>query len=437
MTVVQMHGRSGKNGSKTAVIAALDIGSTKICCIIAELQPPKQKGQVDPKQLLKVIGFGQTLSRGVRGGAVIDINEAECAIRLAVDAAERMASTAINDVYVSVAGGRPQSHSYSGKVRTQTGVVSPRDIENAVSAALRNVSVGKRTVLHLAPTGHALDGTTNISTPLGMHGEELVADIGLTTIEPTYLRNLELAVERAHLNAVGFVIAPYAAAKAALIADEMALGSLVIDLGGAMTSIGLFNNGQLIAADSVPLGGMHVTNDIAQGLSTTIAHAERMKTLFGTVLPNGHSDREMLAVPQLGERGVDTVHKVKKSQLFNILRPRIEEILELVRDRIAAPAFMSHAAGRVVLTGGGSQLTGIRDLASAVLGRPVRLGQAVALSGLPEHARHAGFAVATGVLCYAVKPDQHYAVPQEAATAFQRAQLGYVRRVGQWLAEAL
>jgi cell division protein FtsA len=437
MSVVQLHGRGGKGGSKATIISALDIGSTKICCLIAEVQPPRQKGQVDAKHLLKVIGFGQTASRGVRGGAIVDVNEAECAIRLAVDAAERMAQTAISDVYVSVSGGRPQSHCHSGKVRTQSGVVGPRDLENAVSAALAHVSVGKRTLMHLVPVGHSLDGVSNISTPLGMHGEVLGADVGVTTIEPTYLRNLELAVERAHLRGVGFVVAPYAAAKAALTPDEFSLGSIVIDLGGALTSVGLFNNGQLIAADSVPLGGMHVTSDIAQGLSTTMAHAERMKTLFGNVLPDGHGDREMLAVPMLGERGVDTVNKVPMSHLTSILRPRLEEIFELVRDKISGPTFASQAASRVVLTGGGSQMPGIRDLATAILGRQVRLGHAVALAGLPEHARHAGFAVATGTLCYALNPDRHYSVPQEAAVAFQRAQMGYVRRVGQWLAEAL
>jgi cell division protein FtsA len=436
MTVVQMHGRGGKSGSGSKIIAALDIGSTKICCLIAEVQPPRQKGFVDPKQLLKIIGFGQTLSRGVRGGAIVDVNEAECAVRLAVDAAERMASVAINSVYVSVSGGRPQSQCYAGRVRTQTGVVGPRDIENAVSAALLNVSVGNRSVLHLAPVGHGLDGVGNIAKPHGMHGEELHADIAVTTIDPTYLRNLELVVERAHLHAAGFVIAPYAAAKSALTADEMELGSLVVELGGSMTNIGLFTNGTLVAADSVPLGGMHVTNDIAQGLSTTIAHAERMKTLFGTVLPDGHSEREMLAVPLLGERGVDTIQKIPKSHLTNILAPRLEEIFELVAQKISSPAFALQPAGRVVLTGGASQLTGIRDLATVVLGRQVRLASPLAQSGIPDHARHAGFAVALGTLCYAVKPDQHYLVPYEAVTAFQRSQMGYARRVGQWLADA-
>jgi cell division protein FtsA len=437
MSAVQIGGRGVKAVSKTTLVAALDIGSTKICCLIAELQPAKSRVSADPRAQLRVIGFGQTASRGVRNGAIVDVNEAECAIRIAVDAAERMAKISIRDVYVSVSGGRPQSQIYTGGVVTQTGVVSPRDVENAISTALLKVSVGKRALLHLSPTGHRLDGVSNISRPIGMHGEELIADIGVTTIDPTYLRNLELVVARAHLNALGFVVSPYAAAKAVLTPDELSLGSIVIDMGGALTGIGLFNNGKLIAAETVPLGGIHVTNDVAQGLSTTVAHAERMKTLWGNVLPEGHSEREMLAVPMLGERGVDTVQKVPRSFLTKILQSRLEEIFEHVRTKISSPAFAMPGNARVVLTGGGSQLSGVRELAAAILGRHVRLGQTAALSGLPEHARHAGFNVAAGVLCYAANPDRHYAVPQEAAIAFQRSQMGYVQRVGQWLAEAL
>jgi cell division protein FtsA len=437
MTEVHLHGRSGKGGSKTTIVAALDIGSTKICCLIAELQPSKTRGQIDPRSNLKIIGFGQTASRGVRGGAIVDMNDSECAIRLAVDAAERMARVAITDVYVSVSGGRPQSQIHSGRVRTQTGIVNPRDLENSVAAALLNVSVGKRALLHLAPVGHKLDGVSKIQKPLGMHCQELTADIGVTTVDPNYLRNLELVVDRAHLRPLGFVVAPYAAAKATLTADEMSLGTLVVDMGGALTSIGLISNDKLVAADTIQLGGLHVTNDVAQGLSTTMAHAERMKTLWGNVLPEGHSEREMLAVPILGERGVDTVQKIPKSMLTNILQARLEEIFEHVREKIAQPSFALPGSARVVLTGGGSQLSGVRELAAAVLGRHVRLGQTTAIPGLPEHARHAGFNVAAGVLCYSANPDRHYAVPQEAAVAFQRAQMGYARRIGQWLAEAL
>ena len=336
-----------------------------------------------------------------------------------------------------MSGGRPGSVSFSGRVLTQTGVVSPRDIEFAVSQALAEVNVGKRVILHLNPVNHVLDGVSNISQPLGLHGEALQTDIAVTTVDPSGLRNLEVAVARAHLNVAGFVLAPYAAAKSCLTPDELELGTLLVDIGGAMTSIGYVRHGHLVASETIPLGGLHITNDVAQGLSTTMAHAERMKTLWGSVLPDGHSEREMLAVPLVGERGVDAVHKVPKSYLTNILRARSEEILELVGASLQGPAFANLNLSRVVLTGGTSQLTGLRDLAASVLGLPVRLGQAMGVSGLPEIARGPGFAVAVGGLCYAAAPDQHYAMPEDAQAQFARGQMGYVRRMGKWLAEAL
>ena len=440
MTIVQMQQRGGnRNGarSKNPIVVALDIGSTKICCIIAEASPRNGKDRGDPRSSLKVIGFGQTLSRGVRAGSIIDVSEAECAIRLAVDAAERMANVSISDVYIGISGGRPQSRCFNARVRTQNGVVSRQDIDQSITTALAQVNVGKRKLLHVTPINHSLDGVSNVSSPIGMHGDVLGTDLSVTSVEPAYLNNVSLAIERAHLRPAGFVIAPYAAAKAALTADELALGTFVIDLGGALTSVGFFNNGQLVHSDSLPLGAMHVTHDIAQGLSTTIAHAERMKTLWGSVLPDGHGSREMLAVPALGERGVDTVHKVPKSHLTNILRPRVEEIFELVATQITEMAFAAPGAGRVVLTGGGSQLTGIRELASAVLQRQVRLGGPTGFAQVSDQAKQAQFAVAAGTLCYAARPDMQHCVSVEVEKFYQHSQMGYLRKVGQWLVDAL
>jgi len=435
-----MQGRGGDrhlNNSKTSVFAALDIGSTKISCLIARAPIVDLKSAHDTRQGLKVLGFGQTLARGVKAGSIVNIDEAECAIRLAVDAAERMAEIAISEVYVSVSGGRVQSSCFSHAIKTQTGMVSPRDLDSVVTSALAHVNVGKRSILHIQPINYILDGTNAVTSPVGMHGDVFQVDIGVTSVEPAYLRNVALAVERSHLRVAGYVIAPYAAAKSCLTHDELQLGTTVIEMGGAITSIGHFKNGQLLAADTIQVGGCHVTSDIAQGLSTTIAHAERMKTMWGSVLAEGHGAQEMLAVPLLGERGTDTVQKVPKSYLSNILRPRVEETLELIRDKIAAvPAAIRATTGRVVLTGGASQLIGLRELAGAVLEMPVRLGQPVGFANLPDRASNAGFAATAGALAYAVRPDRHFAVPQEALAHFERAQMGYARRVGQWLVDA-
>jgi cell division protein FtsA len=232
-------------------------------------------------------------------------------------------------------------------------------------------------------------------------------------------------------------LAPYAAAKAALVEDEFTLGTVLIEMGGATTSVSIFQEGGLAFADLIPVGGLHVTHDIARGLNTTIAHAERMKTLWGSAIGTSNDERDMLSVPLLGERGVEGVQKVPKSTLTRIISPRLEEIFELVQERLAQPHLARFGACRVVLTGGASQMTGVSDLAAAVLGRSVRLGVPTQMAGMPDLARNAGFAVVTGLLNYAVQPDTHYSVPEQTVAALHEAQFGYVRRVGRWLADSL
>ena len=423
--------------SGVSTIAALDVGSTKITCAIAEYSPAKRRGVGDVRSAIKIVGFGQTAARGVKSGTVNNVDEAERAIRLAVDAAERMAQRRIRSVYVGVSGGRPQSIVVAGGARSQTGIVSPRDADNAVSDAISRINVGKRHVLHLMPIGFGLDGVSSGDTPLGLHGMELLAELAVVTVDAAAMRNLEIVVERSHLQVAGFALTPYAAARGALVQDELSLGTILIDMGGATSSFSLFKDGKLAGAGILPIGGNHVTQDVAQGLSTTLAHAERMKTMFGTVLPNGHDEREMLAVPLLGERGVDTVQKVPKQVLTSIIRPRLEETFDLMQQRLAEEGRFAASANRVVLTGGASQLQGVADLAAHVLGRPVRLGMPASLAGMPDVGRGPGFSVLSGLLACAAEPDRTYAMPQEAQDVIDRSQLTYTRRLGRWLAESL
>ena len=231
------------------------------------------------------------------------------------------------------------------------------------------------------------------------------------------------------------MITPYAAAKSVLAEDEKALGVTLIDMGGATTSIAVFHAGNLAHASIVPIGGQHITNDIARGLSTTIAHAERMKTLWGTAIPSLMDERETVAVPLLGERGVDTIHQVPRSMLTGIIRPRLEEIFELVRDRLEESGCGRLGGGRMVLTGGASQLSGAREVAAQWLDRQARLGVPAQLQGAPDSARAPGFAVAAGLLNYALMPDATCVLPS-GNTSEPHHQPGYLRRVGRWLADS-
>jgi len=417
--------------------AALDIGSTKISCLIAEAVPAKHRtSDSEDKFTLKVLGVGYQLSRGIRGGAIVSMDDAERAIRLTVDAAERMAQRTITEVYVNVSGGRPQSQRYIGSVGTQTGQVMQRDMDRALDAALDQVDPGRRRLMHITPLQYHLDDASGIKDPTGLFGDNLALDLSVVTVEGPHIKNLIMAVERAHLSVAGFVMAPYAAARAVLAEDEKQLGVTVVDMGGSTTSFAVFHENHLVMADVVPLGGQHITNDIARGLSTTIAHAERMKTLWGSALASTVDEREMISVPLLGERGVDTVQQVPKSMLTGIIRPRLEETFEMLRDKLEKSGAAHLAGRRLVITGGASQLNGVREVAAQWLDRQVRMGSPAHVQGMPESAHSPGFAVCAGLLNYALKPDTHYALPKSKAEAVERAQTGYVRRMGRWIADS-
>jgi cell division protein FtsA len=418
------------------MVAALDIGSTKISCLIAQVVPSRHKmpgGQAH--SLLKIIGVGHQASRGMKAGAVIDVDEAERSVRVAVDAAERMAQTTIADVHVAICGGRPMTQAHSATVSTRSGEVGYGDMDAVIGEAASGIDAGRRTLLHLTPAQFHLDGVRGIKAPLGMFGEKLSVDLNAVTVDRPAIKNLALVIERCHLSLADTAIAPYAAARAVLAEDEMALGVTLIDLGGATTGISVFQEGQLVFADVVPVGGQHITNDIARGLSTTVAHAERMKTLWGSALSTMLDEREMIAVPALGERGIDTVHKVPKSMLTGIIRPRLEEIFEMVRERLHKAGQVQPGQMRMVLTGGGSQLTGIREAATQLFDAQVRIGAPHYIAGMPESAHSPSFAVAAGMLLYALKPDQHCTIPKSLQGNTINGG-SYMRRVGRWIAES-
>lgn len=437
MTVVQFPRSAGPvrpRNPDTSIVAALDVGSTKVCCMIAEIVKLKNRPGEGPQRGLNVLGFGHHGARGMRGGAVVDIVEAERSIRLAVDGAERMAQTTISEVLVSFSGGRPQCMAQSGEARLSGLEVGGADMQRAVENALRAFDPGNRVLLHASPVQFHLDDARGIQSPLGMFGESLKVDVNAVTAEPGAMRNLGLAIERCHLNVTGYVIAPYAGARAVLVPDEMAMGCTYVEMGGATTSVAVYHEGNLVYADVIPLGGQHITNDIARGFSTHVAHAERLKTLHGSAIPSQADEREHVAVPLVGERGVDSVHSVPRSMLTGIIRPRIEETFEMLRDRLDASPFAALAGRRLVLSGGASQLPGVRELAAQILDRQVRLGAPRALKGMPEAAIKPAFAAASGLLDHALNPDPVISLPERRGG--QAVQSNYLARVGRWIAES-
>jgi cell division protein FtsA len=437
MNVVPFHkpvpnGR-GKASQKTGIIAALDIGSTKVCCLIAKLEDNPHATNGLPN--IKILGVGHHAANGIKAGFVVNVDEAERSARLAVDAAERMAQQKISEVFVNVSGGRPVCVGFNGFSDVVQETVGQHDVNEAIGQAMRQVKSQDRVILHASPVDYEVDGAKGIGDPRGMYGSRVGVDVNAVMVEPGAMANLALVIERCHLSVAGFVIAPYAAGKAVLDEDEMNLGVTLVDMGGATTSVAVFKDGNLIYGDVIPVGGHHITKDLARGLSTTIAHAERMKTLYGSALASIYDDRELISVPLLGERGVDRINQVPRSMLTGIIRPRLEEILEMVRDQLEQSPAAGKMGRQLVLSGGGSQLTGMREAAAQIMSKNVRIAAPRGFHGLPESAKSPAFSVATGLLSYALTPDSH----TSAMIEFSKQSVNsnrYLNRVGRWLKES-
>jgi cell division protein FtsA len=293
-----------------------------------------------------------------------------------------------------------------------------------------------RAVLHALPTGFSLDAQRNIVDPSGMIGDQLGVDLHVVTADFAAARNLMLAVERCHLGVEAVIATPYASGLSSLVDDEAEMGVVVIDMGGGTTSVGVFARGCLVHVDALAVGGHHVTMDIARGLTTRVAAAERLKTLYGSAVSTTADDREMIAVPQLDEDERDVPTHLPKSHLVRIIKPRVEEILELVRERLKGAGFAAQAGRRVVLTGGGSQLAGLPEVARRILQGQVRIGRPLGMRGLPEAAKGPAFTAAVGLLVYPQVAQIEYFEPRSSGLFTVTGTDGYLSRVGRWIRDS-
>lgn len=420
---------------RSATLAALDVGTSKIACLIARITPA---GQIAPgdwrTHRIRVLGIGHQRSLGVKNGLVVDMDEAERAIRQTVDAAERMAGVQIDHVVVTASGGRLASEHFTAKRAIGGREVATADIHRVLEASAAHHLHRGRVAVHSLPTGFSLDGVGGIREPKDMIGEELGVDLHVATCDQAAARNLILAVERGHLGVAGMTAAPYVAGLSVLEPDEAEMGVIVVDMGAGSTSLAVFAHGEMMHLDAVTLGGNHVTMDIARGLDARLADAERLKTFHGSAISSTSDERETVSFVHVGETGRHKAH-APKSHLVRIIRPRIEETFEFLRDRLTRAGYPSGPSRRIVLTGGASQLTGVAESARRILGGQVRVGRPIGVEGLPDPARTPAFAAAAGLLVYPQVAAREYFEPHRAERAATGTD-GYMRRVGRWLKES-
>lgn len=422
--------------SRPSIVSVLDIGTSKVCCLVARCTP-REQGNLLPGRthLVEVVGYGHQRSQGVKGGAVVDVEAAERSIRQAVAAAERQAGVTVDSLIVNVSCGRVGSHAFRAEIDVLGREIGGSDVREVLSSGAQAAVRGGRVVLHSLPVGFDVDGESGIRDPRGMVGERLGVDMHVVDAEVGPPRNLEIAVNRAHLAVDAMVATPFASGLAALVEDEARIGCAAIDMGGGTTTISVFRDDRFVFADAVAVGGSHVTMDLARGLSTRLEDAERLKVLHAYAQSGAGSqmgDNDTVAVPPMSDDDREMSQAVPRGLLAQIVTPRVEEIFELIRDRLARSGLSGAIDDRVVLTGGASGLAGVTQVAERVLGARVRLGRPLGIAGMPRQAKGAAFTTATGLLIY----PQVAGFEEFAGVSAVAASRGPLTRAASWLRTA-
>ncbi|MBI2571053.1 MAG: cell division protein FtsA [Candidatus Schekmanbacteria bacterium] len=408
--------------AKPSIIVGLDIGTTKICAVIAEVH---DEGQIE------IIGIGKAISHGLRKGVVVNLESTTKSIRQAVDEAERMAGITVDSVFAGIAGGHIKGFNSRGVIAVtgRNREITERDVERVIDAARAVAIPLDCEVLHIIPQEFIVDDQDGIKEPLGMCGVRLEAEVHIVTAAVTSAQNIVKSVNRAGFEVRDIVLEQLASAEATLTRDERELGVAVIDIGGGTTDLAIFTEGSVWHTAVIALGGDHITNDIAVGLRTPAKEAEKIKKKHGCALVSMVGEADTFEVPGVGGR---PARIESRRVLAEIIEPRVEEMLSLADNEIRRTGYRDLIASGVVVTGGASLLEGLPEMAEQIFGLPVHRGYPRGVGGLTDVVASPVFATGVGLVLYGAR-NRELALFRNETDGHLFARV--VRRMKAWFAD--
>lgn len=376
------------------IIVAIDVGTTKICVLIAHKVTDEH---------IDIIGIGRTPSVGLDRGVIVDVGPAIQSIKTAVSEAELMAGVSVESAYIGISGSHITAHNSSGMVAIKHGEIRESDVARVIAAAQSIPLPEGEKILHVMPQLYTIDGNQMVRDPLGMHGVRLEAQVHIITGGVTSVQNLVRCCESAGVKVRDIVLEPIASAHAVLSQDEQELGVGMLDIGGGTTDFAIYQRSAIRHTHIFPIAGNLFTNDIALCLRTTRADAERVKKEFATVNPSLENLRDSIQI-----KSVDGEHikNISLQQLSAVVAARSEELLLLLHHEIEKFHLANTMPAGIVITGGGSQLSGLAEQAAIILDLPVRIGKTRALSSFGEELSHPSYATGYGLVLYALKKEK-------------------------------
>ena len=406
------------------IFAVIDIGNTKVSSLIGT---SAKNNDVQ----VKVLGFGQHASLGITNGIVTDMKEIANSIAKAVEGAETMAGFPINKVTCSLSGGRPITKVTRGKLKIENGQVMKSDIAK-IQKMNKPKLIENYKFLSSSVIKYYIDNNTPVDNPIGIHTDNLIVEISHIYGQKRIIENISSAIDLCHLSIDKFIICSEASGVSTLIEDERLNGAIVIDLGGNVTSVGVFINNKIIFSDSIPIGGVHITSDIVRGLGTKAEDAEKIKILYGSALSNETDEYTKIEVPIISDEGEIVDQEIPKAMLTAIIKPRIEEIFELVKERLTFLTLSASSINKVILCGGGANLNNVKELASSYLNTNVRIGRPIGLVDIPEIVHTPTFSCLTGLLIKSLQQEKLLISNKMNSGLFN-----YFGRISDWLDENL
>ncbi len=383
--------------SKKDFVIGLDIGTTKVCCVVGEVHQPARGEAPSRAPQIDIVGFGQAPSTGLRKGVVINIDATVDAIKKAVKEAENMAGIKINSAYVGIAGTHIQSFNSSGVVAVKDKEINEQDVKRAIEAAKAIMIPQDREVLHVIPQEFIIDDQDGIRDPIGMNGVRLEVKVHIVTGAISSAQNLIKCANKAGISVTELCLQPIASAEAVLTQDEKELGVALVDVGGGTTDIAIFREGSLLYTSVLPVGGVHLTNDISVGVRASLDAAEKIKIAYGSAIASMVKDDETIEVPAVSD-GKSRV--VARKILAEIIEARVEEMYSLIQTEINKSGYADLLSAGVVLTGGTTLLPGIVELGDFLFEIPLKRGVPIRMGGLKEVVNSPKYSTAVGLLKY-------------------------------------
>ena len=420
---------------KKGTVALIDLGSSKVMCLVLSLTDTNKMNSFSDNKLqagvaFRVIGASTTKSRGIRYGQIYEMREAESAIRTVIQRAQKMAGCLIENVFLTFSSGTQRSTLISSSINFSQKEVSEMDIGHALSNLNLAYDDLTREIIHALPVNFSINNKHGYMDPRGISGSKLSVDVNTVSIQSDIIKNMVSCLNKCDLSLAGIAIAPYLSGLSSLLEDEMQLGVVCIDLGAASSSVSIFFRKNLIFSGSIRIGGQHITGDIMQAFQISFLAAERLKVLHGGLLPTNSDDRETIELPESNADLYTDRRTITKSELLGVIRPRVEEIFDSLRNILDQSDFEFLPGQKIVLTGGGSKLANILDFTSSFLGKPTRVAMPMRIQGLPASAHGPEAAAVIGLALNLTQPQDEV---WDFRAPFEHEGDEFIRRTWRWV----